>query len=173
MLDIQILTGSADQALQGLLTAMDNMEPALREIGEELTDSTRQRFVSTQAPDGTPWAPNSATTLERYGLTFGKSLRKKDGTLNAKGEKRLASKKPLTGETRMLGERIDYLLSQPDAVTIGSPMVYAAMQHYGGTKAEFPHLWGDIPARPIFGLSQADEVTVDDILVRYLQAPLQ
>ncbi len=29
-------------------------------------------------------------------------------------------------------------------------MVYAAMQNFGGTKAEFPNLWGDIPARPFF-----------------------
>ncbi|WP_248594777.1 hypothetical protein [Candidatus Accumulibacter contiguus] len=29
-------------------------------------------------------------------------------------------------------------------------MNYAAMQQFGGTKARFPHLWGDIPARPFF-----------------------
>jgi phage gpG-like protein len=29
-------------------------------------------------------------------------------------------------------------------------MPYAAMQNFGGTKAEFPHLWGDIPARAFF-----------------------
>ena len=31
---------------------------------------------------------------------------------------------------------------------VGSNKPYAAMMHFGGTKAEFPHLWGDIPARP-------------------------
>lgn len=168
MLTVEIDSRSVDQALQALIDRMVDMEPALLEIGEDLASSTRKRFVTTRSPDGTPWAANKPSTLERYGLNFGKSLRKKDGTLNAKGEQRLTSKKPLTGESKMLGERIDYALSQPQEVLIGSPMEYAAMQHFGGTKARFPNLWGDIVARPFFGLSTDDETTVVGILQRYL-----
>ncbi|MFU1519392.1 hypothetical protein ACM25P_13020 [Vreelandella alkaliphila] len=40
-------------------------------------------------------------------------------------------------------------------------MVYAAMQNYGGVKAEFPHLWGDIPRWEFIGLSGDDE---DEVL---------
>ena len=35
-----------------------------------------------------------------------------------------------------------------DSVTLTNSMVYAAMQQFGGTKQQFPYLWGDIPARP-------------------------
>jgi phage gpG-like protein len=40
---------------------------------------------------------------------------------------------------------------------VGSNKEYAAMQQFGGTKAQFPHLWGDIPARPFMGVSDDDE----------------
>jgi len=47
---------------------------------------------------------------------------------------------------------------------VGNTMEYSAMQQFGGTKADFPHLWGDIPARPFIGLSDADrEMVVEQI----------
>ncbi|RUR41274.1 hypothetical protein ELY25_02340 [Vreelandella populi] len=47
-------------------------------------------------------------------------------------------------------------------------MVYAAMQNYGGTKAEFSHLWGDIPGREFIGLNDDDEDEVLGILADHL-----
>jgi phage gpG-like protein len=35
-------------------------------------------------------------------------------------------------------------------VEITTDVEYAAMMNFGGTKAQFPNLWGDIPARPFF-----------------------
>jgi len=55
-------------------------------------------------------------------------------------------------------------------VMIGSPMEYAAMQQFGGTKAEFPNLWGDIPARPFLGISSQDENEILTILRNYLES---
>lgn len=46
---------------------------------------------------------------------------------------------------------------------MGSARPYAAMMHFGGTKPEFPHLWGDIPARPFLGLSDQDRRDVVEI----------
>ncbi len=39
-------------------------------------------------------------------------------------------------------------LATDSSALVGSNKPYAAMMHFGGTKARFPHLWGDIPARP-------------------------
>lgn len=53
-------------------------------------------------------------------------------------------------------------------------MQYAAMQQFGGKKSEFPHLWGDIPARPFLPVDQAGnlsptaEAKVVDIIQEYL-----
>jgi phage gpG-like protein len=53
-------------------------------------------------------------------------------------------------------------------VDIGSAEPEANLQQHGGTKAQWPHLWGDIPARPFLGVSQADEENILDIVSRYL-----
>jgi phage gpG-like protein len=48
------------------------------------------------------------------------------------------------------------------------------MQQFGGTKAQFPNLWGDIPARPFLpitadgALYPAEESLIVDTLQRYL-----
>lgn len=47
------------------------------------------------------------------------------------------------------------------------------MMHHGGTKAAFPHLWGDIPARPFLGVSAEDEVNITAQIADYLSGALQ
>lgn len=46
------------------------------------------------------------------------------------------------------------------------------MMQFGGTKAAFPHLWGDIPARPFLGLSTQDESDILDTISEALAAAL-
>jgi phage gpG-like protein len=43
------------------------------------------------------------------------------------------------------------------------------MQQFGGTKAEFPNLWGDIPPRPFLGLSIEDEIMIRQTLESWLK----
>ena len=43
------------------------------------------------------------------------------------------------------------------------------MMNYGGTKAQWPHLWGNIPARKFLGVSREDEVRALDILQSYIR----
>ncbi len=144
-----------------------NMRPAFLEIGEDMVDSTKRRFTTATAPDGTPWDKNSAVTVAKYlGQTGGNF--KKDGSLSKKGQARTDAKKPLTGETRTLAGTINYQLKGASGVAIGSPKVQAAMMQYGGTKSEFPHLWGDIPARPFLGISPADKTNILQIIGGYL-----
>ena len=37
----------------------------MRAMGEHMINTTRERFRDEKAPDGTPWAPLSETTLKR------------------------------------------------------------------------------------------------------------
>lgn len=37
---------------------------------------------------------------------------------------------------------------------VGSNKPYAAMMHFGGDKADWPHLWGDIPGRPYLPMDE-------------------
>jgi len=133
------------RALQKLNAATGNLTPALKEIGEVLKESTIERFDTTTAPDGSKWELNSVLSTLLY----------KDGD------------RPLTDEGT-LGNTIFYQVNGKDSLEIGSPMEYAAMQQFGGTKAEFPHLWGDIPARPFLGISSEDERKINEILDEHL-----
>lgn len=130
--------------LQRLIDAGGNPRPALLEIGEELVDSTKKRFETTSGPDGTPWARNKASTIKRKG-----------------------SDKPLTAGGTLM-DQINYQLTGNDTLEVGSPTVYAAMQQFGGTKEEFPHLWDDIPAREFIGISTEDEEKIIETFNSYL-----
>ncbi|MBX3654169.1 MAG: phage virion morphogenesis protein [Ramlibacter sp.] len=170
MLTFNLRTEAAQQGLQAVLDRAQDLRPVLEEIGQDMVESTHQRFVSTTGPDGDAWAPNSAATLANYQASFSDSLRKKDGTLNKRGQLKASSKKPLTGNTRKLDLTINYQVLDDKTVGVGSPEPYAAMQQYGGTKAAFPHLWGDIPARPYLGASDTDKSTIARLLRGYLSS---
>ena len=150
MIEIEFNDRDVLTALQNLQRAAGDLRPALAEIGEVLTESTKQRFVAQTGPDGQHWPANSPVTIERKGRD-----------------------QPLIGETGSLMDAIHYNLIGNDALEIGSPMVYAAMQQFGGTKAEFPHLWGDIPARPFLGVSEDDKDEILSIINRHLSDALE
>ncbi len=139
----------------------------LKSIGEYLTATTQDRFRTSTAPDGKKWQENSLVTLWN---TLEDRHFRKDGTVNKRGQKRFNSKKPLIGVGQTGGtlqDSIHYQLGNGE-VFVGSNMIYAPMQHYGGKKSDFPHLWGDIPARPFLGLSLADEQEITEIVKEHI-----
>lgn len=150
MIEVKIEDAKITKALQDLHRAVGDLSPAFREIGKMLVESTKERFVTTTDPDGNPWLLNSVLSTLLY----------KTGD------------RPLTGETGKLMDEISYNLIGNDTLEIGSPMEYAAMQQFGGTKAEFPHLWGDIPARPFLGISSEDERAILRIIEDHLTASI-
>jgi phage virion morphogenesis protein len=167
MISIKVADRQVLDTLNQLVNKAQNLRPAFAEIGEDLVDSTKRRFSAATSPDGKAWAANSPVTIARYLGVYSSSF-KKDGSLSKAGTARSASKKPLTGETKALQTTINYQLIGETGVNVGSPMVYAAMQQFGGTKSQFPHLWGDIPARPFLGISTADKQNILDIIGSYL-----
>ncbi len=144
---MQIIYDDAEviAALQRLRDRVGNIRPALNDIGEAISESTKRRFGTLTAPDGSHWAANSDVTIERKG-----------------------NDRPLTGVS---GELMDEIHSQLDGafgVKIGSGKDQATMMQFGGTKAEFPHLWGDIPARAFLGISDEDKADVFAVIERHL-----
>lgn len=144
LITIDISTQEIDRVLGVLMQKLANPRPLLLEIGEEVVDSTHKRFETSTDPEGNPWQENSDVTLER-----------KSGN------------KPLI-DTHTLFGSIHYQLLGGDTVVIGTNMEYAAMMQFGGSKDDFPHLWGDIPARPYLGISDADEQTILALTKDYL-----
>ncbi|MEF8746708.1 MAG: phage virion morphogenesis protein [Candidatus Accumulibacter propinquus] len=149
MIQINLTDTGVHAELARLVNAFDNPQPALKSIGELVVEFTKTRFEVSQDPYGKPWAPNTDTTLRRMLHGNAKNFTKVKGRLSARGQLALSSKKPLIGESKSLSTQFAWRLVG-DGVEIRSTMIYAAMQQFGGKKADFPNLWGDIPARPFF-----------------------
>lgn len=166
MITISVDDRNVLAALNDMIGKVSDISPALQDIGEHLAETTKRRFDTSTAPDGSKWEPNTQTTILNY-LGGTKGNYTKAGKLSKKGSERVMGKKPLIGESRSLMSTINYLVSG-NSVEIGSPMIYSAMQQFGGSKTEFPNLWADIPARPFLGLSDDDRTNILDILAEYL-----
>jgi phage gpG-like protein len=177
MITIEVDDRRVLDVLNALLARLDDLTPVMQTVGEYLVGSTKRRFATSIGPDGVRWAPNSEVTYLRmiekaHGVTLTKG--EHAGKLNAKGAGMAASKKPLIGETHRLSSEISAQADR-DSVEVGSPMVYAAVQQFGASKGAFgrnrrngPIPWGDIPARPFLGLSEADADQVLAIVGEHL-----
>ena len=156
-IEVTVDDAEARAALNRKLAAGSDMTPLMRDIGEHLLNSTRERFVAQKAPDGTPWAPLSETTKRRKRRNIGKILTE-SGVLRGQG----------------LVYRAERL-----AVAIGSPLIYPGTHQFGAAAGAFgssgarPIPWGDIPARPFLGLGDADEGEVSRLVNRWLAEQLR
>lgn len=160
-------------ALAALQGRIDDMTPVMAALAEDTTERIKQRFATATGPDGVRWRSNAASTLMAYLQKKG-GFSTKTGKITAKGQKLAINKKPLQGESGDLARQI-----YPDAarqeMSVGSTMVYASMQHFGGKRSEFPHLWADIPARPFFPVTPSGELyqseanEIVDRISQYLQ----
>lgn len=152
-----------------------DLSPALKQIGEGLVDSTRRRFVTGTAPDGSRWAPNSQTTLLRYlgSKDRPRGLFDKRGRLTKKGVGVALGKKPLI-DSGNLASTINYrVVDGGRTLLVGSPQKYAAVQQFGAKRGSLGGgaPWGDIPARPFLGISASDRAEILEVLQRYLSKP--
>ena len=167
MINIKVDNRDVLVAMRQLSDKTSNLANVLEDIGEHLTETTKRRFDTSTAPDGSKWSDNTHTTILNYIGEFKDSYTKK-GNLSKAGSGRIASKKPLVGKTKDLMILINPKVHGNNSVEIGSPTPYAAIQQFGGRKSEFAHLWGDIPARPFLGISDDDRRDILDMLAEYL-----
>jgi phage gpG-like protein len=145
----------------------EGMRPVHAAIGEALTESTKQRFVTSTGPDGTRWAQNAESVLlaamrraSRGGLTA-----KRGGHTKAKALKALANKRPLV-DSGELADTIHYQ-AIPGGVVVGTNRL-ANLFDEGAAVLHFGSKDGSIPARPFLGLSNEDERTILDIVEGFI-----
>lgn len=136
--------------LNGLINMGQDLTPLMDDIGAHVEMSTKERFDTNIAPDGTPWKPSRRAENEG-----GK-------TLLDSGHFRDSITRDVTG----------------DSATIGTNIIYAAIHQFGGTikaknakKLAFKTPFGmafldevTIPARPVFGLSAEDTQVIPEIV---------
>ena len=149
---------AAIEHLSGLLDAIDDPSPVLKEISEAVVlRSTRERFKTQTAPDGTAWA-----ALQPW---YQKEKRRnKNRTLTLDG---------------YLRSRLTWQFAGDRTVEIGSNLPYAAVHQFGATikprAAKVLMFRGHvaksvtIPARPYLGLSDEDRSEIVGRTLEWLQ----
>ena len=107
-LEIHINDRQLQGGLRALQARLSDLRPVFQDLGEALLNSTRERFTTQRAPDGSPWAALSPTYQARKSpnahliLTLNGYLR---GTLNVQASK--------------------------DTLRIGTPLIYGATHQFG------------------------------------------
>lgn len=178
MMGIQYDDKQVMAAMQRLMLSSSRLRRAFQSIGEYLVLSTKKRFQTSTAPDGTAWAANSEATMVAMLHKRG-GLSKKTGKITKRGQGLATSKKPLIGKSQQLSTKIHYV-ADDQSVQVGSALKYAAVQQFGAERGEFgsskrgsPIPWGDIPARPFLGVSAEDKLAILDILQEHIEAALR
>jgi phage virion morphogenesis protein len=161
---INVASEPVISVLNRLTERLGDLKVPFTDVGEYLLQSTDQHFREERAPDGTPWAPNSPVTIERY-------FAKRSGrpVYHTKAGKSVPGGKKILRDSGLLQDLMRYQAT-PTSLTVGTDRPYAAMQQFGGTRAQYPWLWGDIPARPFLGMSPEDENEVLTILSGYISS---
>ena len=148
---------AAIEHLSGLVDAINDPSPLLAELGEYGLRSTRARFKTQTAPDGTAWA-----ALQPW----------------SQKEKRRNKNRILTLNGYLRGQ-MTWQLVGDRTVEIGSNLPYAAVHQFGATikprAAKVLIFRGHaaksvtIPARPYLGLSDEDRSEIVGRTLEWLQ----
>ena len=148
---------AAIEHLSGLVDAINDPSPLLAELGEYGLRSTRARFKTQTAPDGTAW-----TALQPW----------------SQKEKRRNKNRILTLNGYLRGQ-MTWQLVGDRTVEIGSNLPYAAVHQFGATikprAAKVLMFRGHvaksvtIPARPYLGLSDEDRSEIVGRTLEWLQ----
>lgn len=139
-------------ALRALADGLGDMTPAMRQIADYMVFSTKDRFLAGVSPEGQAWAPKSQVTLDAYAR---------------RGDRQ--DPHPLFGPSGRLSKQI-FAQFGTDWVEWGSPEIYSRVMQFGAGRHTLGPMspWGDIPARPFIGISEADESALTEIVAEYL-----
>lgn len=153
--------------LQRIAQQIDNMRPAYEGIGELLVDSTKNRFDTSTAPDGSRWAPNAEATVLSHLARISGSFSKKTGKLTKKGAAAAMGKKPLV-ESGLLQDSFA-AEATGSSVAVGTNR-FAGDWEGGAAVFHFGRRDGSMPAREILGLSAQDEINVLELLADFVRS---
>ena len=149
-LDIDVIgLGRVQRVLGRLSEASQDVDPILRDIGEHLLTSTKDRFSDEAGPDGRPWEaldPSYAADKARKRPNAGKLV-----------------------YDNFLRGTLAYVVSGGE-LALGTNLPYGARQHFGFVGPDSLGRIFDHPARPWLGVSSDDETEIVEILREHLLA---
>lgn len=179
MLDVTIDESQVGKALNELIDRLGNLHTPLNDIAEYLHQSTDDRFSKQVAPDGSPWAPLSASTLARK--KGGRILRGK-GTLQDTMRHSVSGNELVFGTDRpygaihQFGGKVEHAARSQQVYfrqgkdgSVGNRFVKKRHSNFSQWVTHGAHST-EMPARPYLGLSSEDETEILAIIQDYLQA---
>jgi phage gpG-like protein len=123
-----------------------NMLPAWKASAEAIREHVEQRFQTSTAPDGEPWAPLSERYLNAMKVTRGPLTRGADGRFRKGIVTRTPRRKDgkiLIQDRRLANSCRAGIVEESDGVIMASDVVYAPTHQFGDEDR-------GIPARPFF-----------------------
>jgi phage gpG-like protein len=158
--------------IEALIKRGIDMSPAMKNIGEMVSNSVRQNFIDGGRPE--PWTPLSFATL--WGVMHGNRAFTKGGS--ARGRLRIGAARALGDKQILIGKgtrgglmgSIGYNAST-DNVEVGAggagpSMKYARIHQFGGMAGRGNKV--KIPARPYLVMQPEDEKKAVDILSAFV-----
>jgi phage virion morphogenesis protein len=133
MMTITVDDRAVMQALAKLRERVQNTEPAMRDIGEELVSRILDSFEREASPYGDKWAPLKPQTIRGRARRF-KTKKAKAAALSIPR---------ILQDTGTLRSSIEIQSVSRDHVTVWSRVEYAAVHQFGSGRK-------NIPARPFF-----------------------
>lgn len=116
--------------------AVGELAPLMRGIAAELASQTEENFGEEGRPEWEDLSDVTTAGREKSGNWPGQMLQISSAGLAAS----------ITTQ------------ATDSSALVGSNKPYAAMMQFGGTKSDFPHLWGDIPGRPYLPMDAEGEL---------------
>lgn len=138
MLSLKFNANQSRRYLDALVKKIENLTPALHEIGQLMVASTDENFQKEQNIYGVKWKANTPATLQ-YKASRGFIMK----VLQRRG---------------MLRSSIQYRI-EGDKVSVGTNLPYGAFHQYGTNR---------LPKREFLGVSRQDQKEIIAILEDYL-----
>lgn len=161
----RLISDELNRELQEMSARLTNLAPFWQDVGELLLVSTKRRFVTQTAPDGSKWAANKPITIERWLMREG---------LEGKAAERATARKRILRQSGALENSIGYRAGS-DGTELTSGLKYAGVMNWGAPQGIFgrsrrnkPIPWGTIPARPYIGISDKDRQGIAETLDEHL-----
>jgi len=157
MIIIEVNTSDVDAILSRIIGLGKDMTPVSRALAGVLADIPERAFAEQRDPvTGEAWEPLSPVTVARRG-----------------------SAAPILQVSGILAGSIQSEHG-PDFARVTTATIYAPTHQNGAKKGKFgktrrgpPIPWGDIPARPFFGIGPADEEEIEETALESLQRSIR
>ncbi|MFZ5427709.1 MAG: phage virion morphogenesis protein [Thermodesulfobacteriota bacterium] len=156
MIQIEVKSSGVEALLERAIALGGDMTPVSRALAGVLADIPERAFANQADPvTGEPWAALSPSTVKRRG-----------------------SATPILQMSGILASSFQ-AEHGPDFARVTTNTPYAPTHQFGAKKGQFgrtkrgaPIPWGDIPARPFFGIGPADEAEIEQTALETLQRVL-